>query len=240
MGVLDDGSDSVAVQVASEDHWPDMEALVLVVSDHKKDVGSTVGMQQTVNTSELFQQRLRLVPERMRIMEKAIMEKDFKGFAELTMKDSNQFHATCLDTYPPVFYLNDISKSIISFVTAYNQVYEELFGSQGASYTFDAGPNAVIFLPRENIGMFLQVLGHFFPPSPQMSLEDYFGSGYEFCRKVPDDIDKLISDLSLKISMSPHGSLKRVISTRVGGGPQVLATEYNSNVSLISESGMII
>lgn len=83
MGVLDNGLDSMAVQVAPEDHWPDMEALVLVVSDNKKDVGSTVGMQQTVNTSELFQRRLSLVPERMKIMEKAIKEKDFKGFAEL-------------------------------------------------------------------------------------------------------------------------------------------------------------
>ncbi len=83
MGILENGLDSMAVQVASEDHWPDMEALVCVVSDIKKDVGSTVGMQQTVNTSELFQKRLCIVPERMKTMEKAILEKDFKTFAEL-------------------------------------------------------------------------------------------------------------------------------------------------------------
>lgn len=83
MGILDNGDDSMAMQVASENHWPDMEALVLVVSDNKKDVGSTVGMQQTVHTSELFQERIRLVPQRMEIMEKAIKEKDFETFAEL-------------------------------------------------------------------------------------------------------------------------------------------------------------
>lgn len=155
------------------------------------------------------------------------------------MKDSNQFHATCLDTFPPVFYLNDISKTIISFVTAYNQVYEEHVGGQGASYTFDAGPNAVIFLPKENVALFLQVLGHFFPPSPHMSLEHYYGAGLEFFEQIAGVKDRMISDLSSKISISSPGSLKRIISTRVGGGPQVLATEYDPKVSLINESGMI-
>lgn len=55
----------------------------------------------------------------------AIQRKDFQSFAELTMKDSNQFHATCLDTYPPIFYLNDTSQKVISLVHRYNQYYKE-------------------------------------------------------------------------------------------------------------------
>ena len=58
------------------------------------------------------------------------------------MADSNQFHATCLDTYPPIFYLNDTSRRIIQLVHEYNRVAGEV----RVAYTFDAGPNAVLYV----------------------------------------------------------------------------------------------
>ena len=42
------------------------------------------------------------------------------------IQDSNQFHAVCLDTYPPVFYLNNVSKMIIQLVTKYNELHKEI------------------------------------------------------------------------------------------------------------------
>lgn len=53
-------------------------------------------------------------------MARCIQEQDFPGFAELTMKDSNQFHATCLDTFPPISYLNDTSRRIMQLVHRFN------------------------------------------------------------------------------------------------------------------------
>lgn len=54
-----DGSDSLAVQVASREHWPDLHALICVVSDAKKGTPSTAGMQRTVATSPLLQHRIK-------------------------------------------------------------------------------------------------------------------------------------------------------------------------------------
>ena len=42
---LPDASDSLAEQVYDEKHWPSMRALILVVSDEKKDTSSTSGMK---------------------------------------------------------------------------------------------------------------------------------------------------------------------------------------------------
>lgn len=59
-------------------------------------------------------------------MEAAIHKKDFQTFGKLTMQDSNQFHAICLDTYPPISYMNDTSRRIISLITKYNSLQEKI------------------------------------------------------------------------------------------------------------------
>jgi len=137
-----DGSDSVAYEVAPASHWPEMRALILVASAEKKDVSSTAGMQATVASSPLFHTRAtEVVPKRMKAMERAIQERDFGAFATLTMKDSNSFHATCLDTDPPIFYMNDTSRAAVRLVEAINARE----GRVVCAYTFDAGPNAVVY-----------------------------------------------------------------------------------------------
>lgn len=121
-GDLDDGTDSLAVQVADELHWPNMRVLIIVVNDKKKKVSSTEGMATTAQNSELFGYRVEhVVSNRVTVMKKSIIEKDFESFAELTMKDSNQFHAVCLDSYPPLVYMNDVSHKIAAVVHEYNK-----------------------------------------------------------------------------------------------------------------------
>jgi mevalonate pyrophosphate decarboxylase len=96
--------DSKAECIRDETHWPALRALICVVSATKKDTSSTTGMNTSLATSRLLSHRAAvIVPDRMIRMERAIIERDFTAFAELTMQDSNQFHATCLDTYPPIF-----------------------------------------------------------------------------------------------------------------------------------------
>ncbi|KAI9887624.1 MAG: diphosphomevalonate decarboxylase [Watsoniomyces obsoletus] len=160
MGHKEDGSDSIAVEIAPVKHWENMRALILVVSNEKKSISSTAGMQATVATSTLFKSRTeQTVPQRMKMMEKAILDKNFQWFAKITMKDSNSFHATCLDTDPPIFYLNDVSRAAIRIVEKINENAREVV----AAYTFDAGPNAVIYYLEENkervVGVFKEVLG---------------------------------------------------------------------------------
>ncbi|KAF2766418.1 MVD1, mevalonate pyrophosphate decarboxylase [Teratosphaeria nubilosa] len=207
MGTNSDGSDSTAYEVASASHWPDMRALILVASAEKKDVSSTAGMQQTVATSSLMEHRIKeVVPKRMVRMEKAVHDRDFEAFAALTMKDSNNFHATCLDTDPPIFYMNDASRAAVRMVEAINTNA----GKTVAAYTFDAGPNAVIYYLVDDedavAGTFKAILGD------KTGWDGKRGQAVKTGGSAPEGYE-VVSD-SLKKGIS------RVILTAVGDGPR--------------------
>ncbi|XP_072051954.1 diphosphomevalonate decarboxylase-like [Amphiura filiformis] len=214
MGERDDGIDSIADQVEPEDHWPNMRVLILVVSAEKKSTSSTSGMQTTVNTSPLLQYRAdHVVPQRMEDMIKAVKEKDFEAFAELTMKDSNQFHAVCLDTHPPISYMNDISRTIVSLVHAYNDFHNRT----KVAYTFDAGPNAVLYLLEKDVSDVLSFINHCFPPSDSSS------NGETFIRGLAADVTTPNKKLLNAVHFDPRpNSLRYIIHTKVGPGPQTI------------------
>lgn len=212
-----DGSDSLAVQVAPASHWPGMRAAILVVSAAKKDVSSTSGMQATVATSGLFRHRAEVVvPARMEAMKAAIQKRNFEAFAELTMADSNQFHAVCLDTLPPIFYLNDVSRAAIRVVEEINRVA----GKSIAAYTFDAGPNCVIYYEQENEAAVLGVL------RPYTSGVSGWGARRETVHgSIPEGFNTALCE-PLKEGVS------RVILTSVGEGP------VKTEESLIGTDGL--
>ena len=214
-GTAADGTDSLAEQVADAAHWPDMRALILVVSAAKKGVGSTSGMQQTVATSGLFRERVAtVVPANMDAMERAVRDRDFAAFAEVTMRDSNSLHATCADTYPPIFYINDVSRAAIRAVETINQAA----GRTVAAYTFDAGPNAVIYYLEKDtqavVGPLYQILGQ--------------ADGWK-----ESVVQGLQSSLSLDegVSDALKNGVSRVIVTGVGEGP------IKTNEFLVAEDG---
>ncbi|XP_064611189.1 diphosphomevalonate decarboxylase-like [Liolophura sinensis] len=224
-GVKEDGTDSLAKQVAPETHWPEMKVLILVVSDHKKHTSSTAGMQTTVKTSQLLQYRAEhIVPQRSQEITQAILDKNFPKFAEITMKDSNQFHAVCLDTYPPISYMRDVSQQIVRLVHAYNK----LCGQARVCYTFDAGPNACLFLLEEDVPRVVSLVSHFFPPA--VGDESNFVRGIPLIPDTPSQVD--VEGIPLE---PQPGAIKYVIHTKVGGSPQALT---NPKESLLGEDGL--
>ena len=99
-------------------------------------------MQLSVKTSTLLAFRAESVVEkRIAVVENAYERKDMETFAREMMRDSNQFHATCFDTYPPIFYMNDASRAVVRLIHSYN----DDVGSTVAGYTFDAGPQRCHF-----------------------------------------------------------------------------------------------
>ncbi|XP_045500251.1 diphosphomevalonate decarboxylase [Colias croceus] len=220
-GTKPDGSDSVAKQVVDSQHWSEMRVLVLVVADTKKHISSSTGMKITAETSEFIKHRVEVtVPSRVEKICDAIKQKDFTTFAELTMKDSNEFHATCLSAYPPCVYLTDTSHKIIQIVHFYN----EMCGSPKVAYTFDAGPTACLYLLEDEVPKVLSLINHFFPSS----------SNKDFVKGLPCPTLENIEFLkNSKIQPSGNDLIKYVIYTKVGDGPIIL----NDSDHLLNENG---
>lgn len=143
-GTRKDGEDSFAVQIAPKSHWPEIVDVLAIISKKEKKVGSKEGMENTARQSGLLPARVEGVRERVERMQEAIMGKDLATLCELAMRDSNNMHATMLDSWPPVFYLNESSRQAIEAVHEFNS------GEIKAGYTFDAGPNAHIITTKKH------------------------------------------------------------------------------------------
>ncbi len=141
MGSKRDGSDSYAVQIAPARHWPSLRNVIAITDFDRKRVGSAEGMELTTRTSALYPERVKSRPRIVRMMKKAIAERDLASFLELAMRESSHMHAVMLDTFPPIMYLNDVSREIIRAVHEFNARK----GGICAGYTFDAGPNAHVY-----------------------------------------------------------------------------------------------
>ncbi|XP_049852265.1 diphosphomevalonate decarboxylase-like [Schistocerca gregaria] len=197
-----DGNDSIAVQIADQRHWPDIVVLILVFSQQQKPISSTEAMQRSMETSTLLPYRAEhIVHHRIELLENAIMTKNFDTFAKLVMQESNQFHAICLDTYPPIMYLNEQSKSLIKLLSKYNEYHKMI----KAAYTFDAGPNAVIYTLKENFQELKRVLNYYYPRS-EADWEPEL---------IPDQLSTYLDLPVIK------NALKHIIYTNIGGGPKV-------------------
>ncbi|KAI7730258.1 hypothetical protein M8C21_023095 [Ambrosia artemisiifolia] len=210
MGKEDNGSDSLAIQLADEKHWEELVIIIAVVSARQKETSSTSGMRDTVETSALIQHRAKeVVPKRVVQMEDAIQKRDFPSFARLACTDSNQ---------------------IISCVEKWNRAE----GTPQVAYTFDAGPNAVMIARnRQTAALLLQRLLYNFPPQSDTDLDSYIIGDKSILKdagiKDMKDVEALTPPPEVKDNIPPaqksKGDVSYFICTRPGGGPVVLSDE---------------
>lgn len=229
-------SESLSTVLFPAEHWPEMNIIALILEDEKKAVSSTHGMKDTVLTSKLLPQRVKLVEEeRLSMMEQFIREKNFSQFAKLVMQDSNSFHAVCMDTYPPLFYLNDKSKEIIHFINEFNKIDCRV----KVAYSFDAGPNCFLFVLDQDLNELMFLLKNVYFLNEDLC--DKIGTNETkiFLEKLNfDRIDEqrklLLINLAIKLSNQNKSTIiKYLIHSKIGSGPVL-----NNNNSLLDLDGI--
>nr|AII99848.1 mevalonate disphosphate decarboxylase [Nicotiana tabacum] len=238
MGKEENGSDSVAVQLVDEKHWDELVIIIAVVSSRQmKQVAPQ--MLETVETSALIDTGKGSSTKRISY-EEAIQNRDFPTFAQLTCADSNQFHAVCMDTSPPIFYMNDTSHRVIGCVEKWNRSE----GTPQVAYTSDAGPNAVLIARnRKAATLMLQRLLFHFPPNSDTDLNSYVIGDKSILKDagIQDikDVEALPPPPEIKDKVPAQkykGEISYFICTRPGRGPVLLTDD--SHALLNPETGL--
>ena len=138
-----DHQSSYAESIATPDYW-DLADVIVVVSDSHKKVGSTEG-HQSAHTSDLQAGRLLHVNNRLKTCKEALLNRDFKSFAEVVEEDSNLMHSVMMTSHPPLFYWQAASVTIMQEVKQWRED-----GLQ-VCYTLDAGPNVHCICIRKDV-----------------------------------------------------------------------------------------
>jgi diphosphomevalonate decarboxylase len=145
-GNKDNGSDSYAEQVASEDHWPDLVLLVVIISTEKKKTSSRKGMKQTIKTSPLYPSWLETIEEDLKAAEAAIKDKNFNKLGSIAELNALKMHSTMLTTLPnPLIYWEPLTIEVMKTVISLREEGIDCY------FTIDAGPQVKILSLLENV-----------------------------------------------------------------------------------------
>ena len=204
--------DSMAVQLYEKNYW-DLGIKLIIVSQKEKDVSSSLGMKITKETSELFKYRINyIVKQNLENIKKCLKEKDFNNFAEIIIKDSNNFHACCRDSYPSINYLNEESDFIMKIVMSLNKIY----GKNICAYTFDAGSNAFLIYEMKNKTI-IDDFFNFILGFSNINISDLIGNiKIENSESNINEINKLIE------KRPPKEKILKQIDFILGEGTQIL------------------
>ncbi|HEY3444933.1 MAG TPA: diphosphomevalonate decarboxylase [Myxococcales bacterium] len=137
-GQAEDGSDSYAVQVAPESHWPQLRMVVVVTSSKAKEVSSRDGMRHTVETSPFYAPWVEMVTGDLAEARAALLARDLDRLGAVAECNAWRMHATGMGAVPPVVYIRSATLAVVEELPALRA------SGTPAWFTLDAGPNPVV------------------------------------------------------------------------------------------------
>ncbi len=137
-----DGLDSYAEPIDTQ--WPELCIGLVKVNVQQKPISSTTGMQNTVNTCDLYQAWPQQAEKDMQCILNAIEQHDFEQLGQTAEHNALSMHATMMATWPPIVYWQPES------VAAMHTVWQLRQQGVAVYFTMDAGPNLkLLFLETE-------------------------------------------------------------------------------------------
>ena len=114
------------------------------ISSGRKKISSREGMKRSMFTSPFYWSWVEMDERSIRYDIRLLEQGKWEELFERIMKHSDELHAICRSSYPPIEYLTNRSFEIMERIHRINKEYGIL-----VAYTFDAGPNAVLFTTKD-------------------------------------------------------------------------------------------
>lgn len=128
-----DTDSSYAYSLYPPSYWDLCDVLVIV--DYRMKKISTTEGQTGVKTSPFWRERISGIPKKMIAIKTALQEKNFRVLGEIMEEDCLNMHRVMQTQEPPVYYWNDVTKSIMDAVVKWRKQGLPVY------FTIDAGPN---------------------------------------------------------------------------------------------------
>ncbi|MBI2085243.1 MAG: diphosphomevalonate decarboxylase [Candidatus Aenigmarchaeota archaeon] len=134
---------SYAKQIADENYF-DIRDIAVVVEAAKRKHGTRESMQASVRTCPLYDARLSAVEKNLKIVRKAVLDKDFTSLGKTAEFDSLLMHAIALTTTPTILNWSAGTISVMHAVQDWRAEGIECY------YTIDTGAHVHILSLPEN------------------------------------------------------------------------------------------
>lgn len=128
-----DSDSSYAYSLYPAAYW-DLRDVLVIVDYRMKKISTTEG-QTGVRTSPFWRDRVDGIPKKMIAIKEALEEKNFHVLGEIIEEDCLNMHHVMQTQKPPIFYWNDVTKTIMDAVVGWRKQ------GIGVYFTIDAGPN---------------------------------------------------------------------------------------------------
>ncbi len=139
-GERDDGMDSYAEGLSET--WPELRIGLVEVDTSQKPIGSTAGMQQTVNSCPLYAAWPAFAEQSVQTQLAAIHDRDMEKLGDSAEHNALTMHATMIATRPTILYWTPEA------VEAIRTVQQLRASGTPVWFTMDAGPNLKLLFPH--------------------------------------------------------------------------------------------
>ncbi len=141
---------SFAEQICGPDEF-DMNAVVAIIHEGKKDVTSDVG-HESAYTSPFNEARIKKSQEQAKEIRKAILNDDFSEVGKIAEENCKYMHAVMMTSNPPLFYWHPETLKLIKSIQRIRKEGLECY------FTIDAGPNVHCLCASDDICEFQRML----------------------------------------------------------------------------------